>query len=138
MWKAGHSLIKSKMREEKALLAGEMSGHMFFADRYYGYDDAIYAMVRLLEILSKTGRPLSDILADVPKTYSTPEIRRDCPDDLKFLVVERLKDYFKNKYPIMTSTGSYTVSGRVGLMIGRPTHSPHWSCVSRHRPLNAS
>jgi len=118
MWKAGHSLIKSKMKEEKALLAGEMSGHMFFADRYYGYDDAIYAMVRLLEILSKTGRPLSDILADVPKTYSTPEIRRDCPDDLKFLVVERLKDYFKNKYPIMTSTGSYTVSGRVGLDTG--------------------
>ena len=105
MWKAGHSLIKSKMKEEKALLAGEMSGHMFFADRYYGYDDAIYAMVRLLEILSKTGRPLSDILADVPKTYSTPEIRRDCPDDLKFLVVERLKDYFKNKYPIIDIDG---------------------------------
>ena len=105
MWKAGHSLIKSKMKEEKALLAGEMSGHMFFADRYYGYDDAIYAMVRLLEILSKTGRPLSDILADVPKTYSTPEIRRDCPDDLKFLVVERLKDYFKNKYPFIDIDG---------------------------------
>ncbi len=105
MWKAGHSLIKSKMKEEKALLAGEMSGHMFFADRYYGYDDAIYAMVRLLEILSKTGRPLSDILADVPKTYSTPEIRRDCPDDLKFLVVDRLKDYFKNKYPVIDIDG---------------------------------
>ncbi|MBP8984556.1 MAG: phosphomannomutase/phosphoglucomutase [Syntrophobacterales bacterium] len=105
MWKAGHSLIKSKMKEEKALLAGEMSGHMFFADRYYGYDDAIYAMVRLLEILSKTERPLSEILADVPKTYSTPEIRRDCPDDIKFLVVDRLKDHFKNEYPVIDIDG---------------------------------
>jgi len=89
MWKAGHSLIKEKMKEEKALLAGEMSGHIFFADRYFGYDDAIYASARLLEILSLTGQKLSQLLSDVPHTFNTPEIRVDCPDDVKFQVVER-------------------------------------------------
>ena len=72
MWKAGHSLIKGKMKEEKALMAGEMSGHVFFADRYFGYDDAIYAAMRLLEILSETGRKITDILSDVPKAFNTP------------------------------------------------------------------
>jgi len=94
MWKAGHSLIKGKMKEEGALLAGEMSGHIFFADRYFGYDDAIYASVRLLEILSQTGQKLSDLLSDVPQTFSTPEIRVDCSDDIKFQVVEKVKDRF--------------------------------------------
>ena len=94
MWKAGHSLIKGKMKEEGALLAGEMSGHIFFADRYFGYDDAIYASVRLLEILSQTRQKLSDLLSDVPQTFSTPEIRVDCSDDIKFQVVEKVKDRF--------------------------------------------
>ncbi|MBW2650355.1 MAG: phosphomannomutase/phosphoglucomutase, partial [Deltaproteobacteria bacterium] len=94
MWKAGHSLIKGKMKEEEALLAGEMSGHIFFADRYFGYDDAIYASARLLEILSLTGQKLSQLLSDVPHTFNTPEIRVDCPDDIKFQVVERIKDRF--------------------------------------------
>ncbi len=98
MWKAGHSLIKHKMREEGALLGGEMSGHIFFADRYYGYDDAIYASLRLAEILSATDRKLSEFLQDIPKTYSTPEIRTDCPDEIKFKVIERVKEYFKAKY----------------------------------------
>ena len=79
------------MHEEHALLAGEMSGHMFFADRYFGYDDAIYASGRLLEIVAKSQAPLHTFLEDVPKMYSTPEIRTDCPDDLKFKVVERAK-----------------------------------------------
>jgi phosphomannomutase/phosphoglucomutase len=105
MWKAGHSLIKGKMKEENALLAGEMSGHMFFADRYFGYDDAIYAAARLLEILSLTGRKLSEILSDVPKTFNTPEIRVDCPDALKFEVVEDLKKYFRKDYPIIDIDG---------------------------------
>lgn len=96
MWKAGHSLIKAKMREEKAALGGEMSGHIFFADRYFGYDDAIYAALRLLEILSQTGEKISSLLADVPKTYATPEIRIDCPDDKKLKVVEKLKKHFSN------------------------------------------
>jgi len=91
MWKTGHSLIKKKMHEEHALLAGEMSGHMFFADRYFGFDDAIYASGRLLEIIAKSEIPLHAMLEDVPKMHSTPEIRVDCPDDVKFAVVNRAK-----------------------------------------------
>src|SRR3989338_3910542 len=98
MWKTGHSLIKQKLRDEKALLGGEMSGHMFFADRYFGYDDGIYAGIRVLEILDQTGRKLSELLADVPKTYATPEIRVDCPDEEKFKIVEDVTQYFKSRY----------------------------------------
>jgi phosphomannomutase/phosphoglucomutase len=89
MWKTGHSLIKAKMKETHAELAGEMSGHMFFADRYYGFDDALYAACRLMEIVSHSGQPLSAQLADLPHTVTTPEIRFDCPDELKFEVVRR-------------------------------------------------
>jgi phosphomannomutase/phosphoglucomutase len=96
MWKAGHSLIKAKMKEEKAVLGGEMSGHIFFADRYFGYDDAIYAALRLLEILSQTGEKISSLLADVPKTYATPEIRLDCPDNKKMTVVNNIKQHYRN------------------------------------------
>jgi phosphomannomutase/phosphoglucomutase len=96
MWKAGHSLIKAKMKEEKAVLGGEMSGHLFFADRYFGYDDAIYAAIRLLEIISQTGQKISELLADVPQTFATPEIRIDCADDKKAKVVERIKKHFQN------------------------------------------
>ncbi len=96
MWKTGHSLIKAKMKEINAILAGEMSGHMFFADKYYGYDDAIYAAKRLIEIMSKyPNKKLSTYLEDWPKTYNTPEIRIDCPDSIKFEVVEKIKEYFK-------------------------------------------
>lgn len=96
MWKAGHSLIKAKMKEEKAVLGGEMSGHIFFADRYFGYDDAIYAALRLLEILSQTGKKISSLLADVPQTYATPEIRIDCPDDQKAALVNKIKSHYRN------------------------------------------
>ncbi len=103
MWKTGHSIMKAKMKEEKAVLAGEMSGHMFFADRYYGYDDAIYASCRLIEILVKHNTPLSSLLADIPQTVVTPEIRVDCADDQKFQLVkaitERLQDLAANKEP---------------------------------------
>ena len=95
MWRAGHSLIKAKMKEVKASLAGEMSGHIFFADRYFGYDDAIYAGCRLIEILAGCRRPLSGLLSDLPKTSSTPEIRQDCPDELKFTIVQKLKERFE-------------------------------------------
>jgi phosphomannomutase/phosphoglucomutase len=105
MWKAGHSLIKGKMKEEKAVLAGEMSGHLFFADRYFGYDDAIYAAARLLEILSETGQKLSDILADVPRTVTTPEIRIDCPDEIKFDVVRDVTEIFRRDYRIIDTDG---------------------------------
>ena len=90
MWKTGHSLIKTKMKQENALLAGEMSGHMFFADRWPGFDDAIYATVRLLEIVAREGKGLRELLADVPVTCSTPEIRVDCPEAIKFDVVRRV------------------------------------------------
>ena len=90
MWKAGHSLIKAKMKEEHAELAGEMSGHVFFRDRYLGFDDAIYASARLFEILAKERRPLSALLSDLPPVVSTPEIRVDCPDEVKFRVVEEV------------------------------------------------
>jgi phosphomannomutase/phosphoglucomutase len=96
MWKAGHSLIKAKMKEENAVLGGEMSGHIFFADRYFGYDDAIYAALRLLEILANTGQKISSLLADVPRTYATPEIRIDCPDNRKAAVVNNIKNHFRN------------------------------------------
>jgi len=105
MWKAGHSLIKGKMKEEKALLAGEMSGHLFFADRYFGYDDAIYASLRLLEIVSSSGRKISDILSDVPETFTTPEIRVDCPDQIKFRVVEDAKEHFRKDFKIIDIDG---------------------------------
>ncbi|MFI5295172.1 MAG: phosphomannomutase/phosphoglucomutase [Thermodesulfovibrionales bacterium] len=107
MWKTGHSLIKKKMKEEKALAAGEMSGHIFFADRYFGYDDAIYATLRLLEILKKTGEPyrMKRLLAGLPRVFSTPEIRFDCPDDLKFRVTEMMRDAF-SKYDVNTIDGA--------------------------------
>jgi len=105
MWKAGHSLLKAKMKETHAVLAGEMSGHMFFADRYFGYDDAIYASIRLLELLARTREPLSALLADVPKSFSTPEIRVDCPDDQKFVITERARDFFRRHYPIIDIDG---------------------------------
>ena len=105
MGQAGHSLLKKQMREEKALLGGEMSGHMFFADRYFGYDDAIYASCRLLEILSQTDKGISQLLGDVPKAYNTPEIRVDCPDDRKFPIVEKVKESFRREYPVVDVDG---------------------------------
>ncbi|WDT76135.1 MAG: phosphomannomutase/phosphoglucomutase [Candidatus Manganitrophus sp.] len=105
MWKTGHSLIKSKMKETGALLAGEMSGHLFFADRYFGYDDAIYAGCRLVEILVKENRPLSSFFTDLPMTYVTPEIRVDCSDERKFAVVEKCREYFSGKYKTVDIDG---------------------------------
>ena len=105
MWKTGHSLIKSKLKEEHAALAGEMSGHMFFADRYYGFDDAIYASFRLLEIVSRERRGLAQILADLPKSSFTPEIRLDCPDERKFDLVRKAAEYFRSRYEVIEIDG---------------------------------
>lgn len=105
MWKTGHSLIKQKMKEEEAALAGEMSGHIFFADRYFGYDDAVYASCRLLEILSATGKTVSELLADIPETFSTPEIRVECPDHIKFEVVKQVTDYFRERHDVIDIDG---------------------------------
>ena len=104
-WKTGHSLIKAKMKEVKAELAGEMSGHMFFADRYYGFDDAIYAACRLMEIVARSGKPLSAQLAGLPKTVTTPEIRVDCPDELKFAVVRQVSERFRKTHSIVDVDG---------------------------------
>ncbi len=106
MWKTGHSLIKAKMKETHAELAGEMSGHMFFADGYYGFDDALYAALRLLDIVAKSGRPLSAQLADLPKTVTTPEIRVDCPDDEKFPVVSAVLAHFRERYEVLDVDGA--------------------------------
>ncbi len=106
MWKVGHSLIKAKMKETGAAMAGEMSGHLFFADRYFGYDDGIYAGARLLEILSYTDQPLSALIADLPRMFSTPEIRIDCPDEKKFEVVRRLTEEFKKTHEVIDIDGA--------------------------------
>jgi phosphomannomutase / phosphoglucomutase len=111
MWKTGHSLIKAKMKAENAELAGEMSGHVFFADRYFGYDDATYASVRLLEILAATGKTIPELLADVPHTYNTPEIRVECPDDIKFEVVKAVTERFRNKYDVIDIDGVRVLFG---------------------------
>jgi phosphomannomutase/phosphoglucomutase len=95
LWKTGHSLIKAKMKETGALLAGEMSGHLFFADRYFGFDDALYAAARLIEIIHQTGKSPRELIADIPKAVSTPEIRVDCPDEIKFKVVSASLEEFK-------------------------------------------
>jgi len=106
MWKTGHSLLKKKMKELKAPIGGEMSGHIFFADNYYGFDDAIYASARLLEILSKSDKKISEYLKDVPHYYSTPEIRAECKtDEEKFKIVELAVDYFKRKYKVIDVDG---------------------------------
>jgi phosphomannomutase/phosphoglucomutase len=105
MWKVGHSLIKAKMKEEHAVLAGEMSGHMFFADRYFGYDDAVYAAARLVELLSRSDATLSDLVDTLPVMFNTPEIRLDCPDDVKFDVVRKLTEHFRARYPVVDVDG---------------------------------
>lgn len=105
MWKAGHSLIKGKMKETGAAVAGEMSGHLFFADEYFGYDDAIYSATRFLRITAESDQPVSDFLKDVPKTYSTPELRVDCPDDRKFAVVEEVRKHYTGKLPTIDVDG---------------------------------
>jgi phosphomannomutase/phosphoglucomutase len=106
MWKVGHSLLKKKMQEEKAPLAGEVSGHIFFADKYFGYDDAIYAGCRVLEILDKTGKAPSELLAGVPKYFNTPEIRCECKDDVeKFRIAEKAVEYYSRTAKVIAIDG---------------------------------
>jgi len=106
LWKTGHSLIKTKMKEEHALLAGEMSGHIFFADRYYGFDDAIYATLRILEIVSHSELPLHEMLSDVPETFATPEIRVECDDARKFDLVQQMVDYYRRTHELVDIDGA--------------------------------
>jgi phosphomannomutase/phosphoglucomutase len=111
LWKTGHSNIKTKMKQEGALLAGEMSGHLFFADKYFGYDDAIYGALRLLQILAHTKKTMGELLSDVPRTFVTPELRVDCPDDIKFEVVERVKNRYQSEYEVIDVDGARILFG---------------------------
>ena len=105
----GHSLIKDRLLKEHAALAGEMSGHMFFADRYFGFDDAPYAALRLVEIVSQAAGPLSTLLADWPKTFVTPELRMDCAEHAKFQVAERARSEFAKNYTLEGNDGARLV-----------------------------
>lgn len=106
MWKTGHSLLKKKMKEEDAPVGGEMSGHIFIRDNFYGYDDALYVAARLLEIISRTDEPVSALLKDVPDFFSTPEIRAECVNDQeKFQIVEKAVDYFKEHHDVVDVDG---------------------------------
>ncbi len=106
MWKTGHSLIKARMQETNAELSGEMSGHKFFSDRYYGFDDALYAACRLLEIVSNSAAPLSAQLSHLPPTFATPEIRVDCPDAAKFAIVSAVLKVFQRDYEVISTDGA--------------------------------
>jgi phosphomannomutase/phosphoglucomutase len=111
MWKTGHSLIEEKMHETGAPIAGEMSGHMFFAEGYYGFDDALYGAARLLRIIADAGRSIHQMLADVPRFVSTPELRVPCPDDKKFALVEEAKKHFAAIHKVIDVDGVRVLFG---------------------------
>ncbi|HZJ00529.1 MAG TPA: phosphomannomutase/phosphoglucomutase [Gemmatimonadaceae bacterium] len=111
MWKTGHSLIEEKMHETHAPLAGEMSGHMFFAEGWYGFDDAMYGAARLLRIIADTGKSVKQMMADVPRFVSTPEIRVPCPDETKFDIVAKATKYFSSKYKVIDVDGVRVLYG---------------------------
>jgi phosphomannomutase/phosphoglucomutase len=111
MWKTGHSLIKGKMKELRAPIAGEMSGHMFFSESFYGHDDALYGAARLMRIVSESGRTIEELLADVPRFVSTPEIRVDCPDDRKFAIVDEAVRHFSRDREVVGVDGARVLFG---------------------------
>ena len=111
MWKTGHSLIKERMKQLNAPLAGEMSGHMFFAEGFYGHDDALYGAARLLRIVAASGMSVAEMLGDVPKFVSTPEIRVDCADELKFGIVDQAVKHFRAKYDVIDVDGVRVLFG---------------------------
>ncbi len=111
MWKTGHSLIKDKMKETHAPVAGEMSGHMFFAEGFYGHDDALYGAARLLRIIADSGKSVKELLADVPHFVTTPEIRVDCPDDRKFSIVQEAVKHFRESHEVIDVDGARVLFG---------------------------
>jgi phosphomannomutase/phosphoglucomutase len=106
MWKTGHSLIKSRMKETGAPLAGEMSGHMFFAEGFFGFDDALFAAGRLLRYVASTGKKFEELVDSIPHYYATPETRLECPDDRKFAVIDEIKREFEGKYDVIEIDGA--------------------------------
>jgi phosphomannomutase/phosphoglucomutase len=111
MWKTGHSLMEEKLHETHAPVAGEMSGHMFFSEGFYGFDDALYGAARLLRIIADSGKTVRELLADVQRFVSTPEIRVDCEDDKKFGIVAEAQKYFGSKYDVITVDGARVLFG---------------------------
>lgn len=106
MWKTGHSLIKQKLQESGAPIAGEMSGHMFFSEGYFGFDDALFAAGRLLRYVASTGRSLDELVADLPQFFATPETRLACPEDRKFEIAQRIKTEFAGRHPVIDIDGA--------------------------------
>ncbi|HEY1953925.1 MAG TPA: phosphomannomutase, partial [Gemmatimonadaceae bacterium] len=111
MWRTGHSVIEEKIHQTHAPVGGEVSGHMFFSEGYYGFDDALYGAARLLRIVADSGKSVRQLLADVPRFVSTPEIRVDCPDDRKFGIVEEARKYFSSRYEVITVDGVRVLFG---------------------------
>ena len=122
IWKAGHSLIKAKMEKVKAPFAGELSGHFYFADEYYGFDDGLYAAGRLLRIIAASKKKFSKLLSDVPKFYSTPEYRLCCPDNKKFQIVKKITRDFKKDYKVLDIDG-VRVTFKNGWGLIRPSNT---------------
>ena len=133
MWRTGHSLIKDKMKALRAPIAGEMSGHMFFTEGFYGHDDALYGAARLLRIVAAAGIPLASMLADVPAFVSTPEIRADCPDDRKFAVVDAAAAHFKRSHDVIDVDGVRVLFGDGWGLFARRIPSRSLCCASRRR-----
>jgi phosphomannomutase/phosphoglucomutase len=106
MWKTGHSLIKEKMRETGAALGGELSGHICIADEYFGFDDAPYAACRLVDLIARSGRTLSEMVSDFPVYVSTPELRIDVTEDTKFAIVEAAQAHFKESRDVIDVDGA--------------------------------
>lgn len=123
MWKTGHSLIKAKMLETKAALGGEMSGHIFFADRYFGFDDGIYAAIRFLEMLVDSGKKLSDLRKSLPKVINTPELRFDCPDDKKFGIVTQIQQSLLSQNQIFNDVDGLRFSNDFGWWLLRASNT---------------
>ena len=136
MWKTGHSLIKEKMKELHAPIAGEMSGHMFFTEGFYGHDDALYGAARLLRIVADSGTSVDELLADVPKFVSTPELRIDCPEELKFGIVSRAAEHFRRTHDVIDVDGVRVLFGDGWGLIRASNTQP--VLVSRYEALDES
>jgi phosphomannomutase len=123
MWKTGHSLIKSKMAETECPLAGEMSGHIFFADKWYGFDDALYAAVRTIGVLARSGRRLSELRKALPQVINTPEVRFDCDDTRKFKVIEEVAARLRQEGASVSETDGVRVLTKDGWWLLRASNT---------------
>ena len=135
MWKTGHSLIKDKMKEMKAPVAGEMSGHMFFTEGFYGHDDALYGAARLLRIIADGGKTVRELLSDVPDFVSTPELRIDVPEEEKFEIVKRAVAHFKSLHDVNDVDGVRVLFGDGWGLIRASNTQP--ALVARYEALTA-